>query len=89
MSKNGNASGTNIGGILGGFIGGGMDIASFNIMLQFNRKGGPGYQAVGSVAFSLAAGLAALAAGWLATALSGWTWTFAPGTAFCTLSNIF
>ncbi len=68
--------------IAGGLIGGGMDIASFNMMLLFNRKGGPGYQAVGSVVFSVAAGLAALGAGWLATALSGWTFTFARGTAW-------
>jgi MFS family permease len=68
--------------IAGGLIGGGMDIASFNMMLQFNRKGGPGYQAIGSVVFSVAAGLAALAAGWLATALSGWSITFARGTAW-------
>jgi MFS family permease len=66
--------------VLGGLIGGGMDIASFNMMLTFNRKGGPNYQAVGSVVFSLVAGLAALAAGGLSTALAGWTWTFAPGT---------
>jgi MFS family permease len=68
--------------IAGGLAGGGMDIASFNMMLQFNRKGGPNYQAVGSVVFSLVAGLAALAAGALSTALAGWTWTFAPGTAW-------
>lgn len=68
--------------IAGGFIGGGMDIAVFNMMLQFNRKGGPGYQAVGSVVFSVVAGVAALCAGSLSTALSGFTWTFAPGTAW-------
>jgi MFS family permease len=68
--------------IAGGLIGGGMDIASFNTMLQFNRKGGPNYQAVGSVVFSMVAGLAALWAGWLSTTLHGWTWTLAPGTAW-------
>jgi hypothetical protein len=66
--------------IAGGFIGGGMDIASFNMMLHFNRKGGSGYQAVGSVVFSAAAALASVAAGALATGLAGYKWTFAPGT---------
>jgi hypothetical protein len=66
--------------IAGGFIGGGMDIASFNIMLHFNRRGGPGYQAVGSVVFSTAGALAAVAAGFVANELAGFQWTFRPGT---------
>lgn len=66
--------------ILGGMIGGGMDIATFNMMLHFNRKGGPGYQAVGTVVFSIAGALTAIAAGSLATALSSFQWTVGAGT---------
>ncbi len=73
--------------IAGGFIGGGMDIASFNMMLLFNRKGGAGYQAVGSVIFSTAAAVAACAAGAVATALGGWGWTFAAGTSWAHTFN--
>jgi len=57
--------------IIGGLIGGGQDIANFNMMLGFNRKGGPGYQALGSVIFSLAGAAGCIAAGSLGTALSG------------------
>jgi len=66
--------------ILGGIIGGGCDIAVFNMMLHFNRKGGSGYQAVGTVIFSLAGACAAILAGSLGTALTSFQWTFAPGT---------
>ncbi|HEY4330182.1 MAG TPA: MFS transporter, partial [Phycisphaerae bacterium] len=71
--------------IMGGIFGGGQDIASFNMMLHFNSKGGrggAGYQAVGSVIFSTAGFLAACAGGWLSTWMGGWTWTFAPGTVY-------
>jgi MFS family permease len=68
--------------IIGGFVGGGMDIATFNMMLQFNRKGGPGYQALGTVIFSVAGAVAAVLAGSLATALHDFQWTFAAGTAW-------
>ena len=49
--------------IYGGLTGGGQDIASFNMMLRFNRKGGPAYQAVGTVLFALAGFVAAVSAG--------------------------
>ena len=52
---------------IGGIIGGGCDIAVFNMMLHFNRKGGSGYQAVGTVVFSLAGACAAILAGTLGT----------------------
>jgi MFS family permease len=66
--------------ILGGIIGGGCDIAVFNMMLGYNRKGGPGYQAVGTVVFSIAGAVTAIIAGTVATALADFQWTFAPGT---------
>ena len=70
--------------IFSGMIGGGQDIANFNMMLQFNRKGGAGYQALGSVIFSISGAVAALCAGSLANSLtwvhypvlSGSTWGF-------------
>jgi MFS family permease len=48
---------------IGGFFGSGQEIANFNMMLGFNRKGGPGYQAVASVIINLTAALAAMLAG--------------------------
>lgn len=57
--------------ILGGLMGGGQDIANFNMMMGFNRKGGPGYQALGSVLFSLAGAVGCFMAGSLAKTLSG------------------
>ncbi|MEI8194755.1 MAG: hypothetical protein WCI73_02480 [Phycisphaerae bacterium] len=57
--------------ILAGLMGGGQDIANFNMMLGFNRKGGPGYQALGSVLFSIAGAAGCFAAGSLANKLNG------------------
>jgi MFS family permease len=68
--------------IVAGIIGGGCDIAVFNMMLHFNRKGGPGYQAVGTVVFSIAGAIAAICAGSLATALSSFQVTVGAGTAW-------
>lgn len=61
--------------ILGGILGGGQDIANFNMMLRFNRKGGPGYQAFGSVLFAVAGLTAPLLAGGLLKSL---TWMHYP-----------
>jgi MFS family permease len=55
--------------VFGGIVGGGQDIANFNMMLQFIRKGGAGYQALGSVIFSLVGALGAVLAGQLASRL--------------------
>ena len=47
----------------GGLAGAGQDIGNFNMMLQYNRKGGSGYQALGSVLFAIAGFTAALLCG--------------------------
>jgi MFS family permease len=47
----------------GGLAGAGQDVGSFNMMLQYNRKGGSGYQALGSVLFAVAGFVAALLCG--------------------------
>jgi MFS family permease len=67
---------------LGGFMFGGQDIASFNMMLRFNRKGGPGYQAVASVIFSIVGATATLASGAFAEFIKDVTFTFGAGTPY-------
>jgi MFS family permease len=74
--------------IYGGLMGSGQEIANFNVMLGFNRKGGPGYQAIGSVLFATAGAAASIAAGkfcdgllrthttWTIFAGTEWQWTF-------------
>jgi MFS family permease len=68
--------------VFGGLFGGGMDIASLNMMLYFNRKGGAGYQSIGSIIFSTAGAIAGIAAGALSTALVDWKWTLGAGTPY-------
>lgn len=51
--------------VLAGTLAAGQDVAHFNMMLQFNRKGGPGYQALGSVIFSSAGALGCFASAYL------------------------
>jgi MFS family permease len=68
--------------MVSGFMSGGQDIASFNMILQFNRRGGPGYQAVGSVIFSVVGAASTLIAGKLATVLQGVTFTIGEGTRY-------
>ncbi len=63
-----------------GLASAGQDIASFNTMLQFNRKGGSDYQAVGSVLFALAAAAGCVISGSLLSALSGFQLTLFVGT---------
>jgi len=50
---------------IGGFFSSGQEIANFNMMLGFNRKGGAGYQAIASVLVNLTAAIAAFLAGCL------------------------
>jgi len=66
--------------IYGGLVGGGQDIASFNMMLRFNRKGGSAYQAVGTVLFALAGFVSAVSAGWLMKHLQWVDYQFLVGT---------
>ena len=61
--------------MVGGMLGSGQDIGSFNMMLQFNRKGGAGYQAVATILFSIAAFTAAFTSGKLLEMLDGFAWT--------------
>lgn len=55
--------------LLGGFFGSGQEIANFNMILGFNRKGGAGYQAVATVIISVSAAVAATLSGLLAKLL--------------------
>jgi hypothetical protein len=74
--------------MLGGFLYSGQDIATFNTMLRFNRRGGPGYQALATVIFSSVGALSALTAGKLAEkAFKHFAWTFAPGTPYAHTFN--
>jgi hypothetical protein len=69
--------------MVSGFLYGGQDIGSFNMMLQFNRRGGPGYQALGSVIFSIVGAGAAAASGVLADHyLKHFAWTIGAGTPY-------
>jgi MFS family permease len=68
--------------MFGGFMGGGQDIASFNMMLRFNRRGGPGYQAVGQVIFAVVGAVSTLTAGALATFIKDVTFTIGEGTRY-------
>lgn len=52
-------------------MGAGQDVANFNMMLDFNRKGGPGYQAIASVCTNITAACAGLLAGAMAQGLKG------------------
>jgi len=58
--------------VLAGILGAGQDVAHFNMMLQFNRKGGPGYQALGSVIFSSAGALGCFCAAYLLIPQINW-----------------
>ncbi len=64
------APGTLALGFFAAFFGGacssGQEIANFNMMLRFNRQGGPGYQAVADVLVNAAGMFAGLSAGLLA-----------------------
>ncbi len=53
--------------LFGGFFGSGQEVANFNMLLAFNRKGGAGYQAVAQVIASSAFAVASIVAGILAT----------------------
>jgi MFS family permease len=68
--------------IYGGLMGSGQELANFNVMLGFNRKGGPGYQAIGSVIFAIAGAVACIAAGKFCEVLhqTDTTWTILTGT---------
>jgi MFS family permease len=55
--------------LYGGLVGAGQDVANFNMMLDFNRKGGPGYQALAYVIINGTAAIAGVLAGALATQL--------------------
>jgi MFS family permease len=68
--------------IAGGIVGAGQDIGGFNMMLQFNRKGGSGYQALGSVLFAIAGAIAALLCGGLLESLRGFTAVLWEGTSW-------
>lgn len=66
--------------ICGGIVGAGQDVGSFNMMLQFNRKGGSGYQALGSVLFAIAGAAAAFLCGGLLVALHNFSAVLWEGT---------
>ena len=66
--------------VCGGMLGGGQDIGSFNMMLGFNRKGGSGYQALGSVLFAVSGAAAALISGKLLGSLATLNFTLFEGT---------
>jgi MFS family permease len=69
--------------IFGGFMFAGQDVASFNMTLRFNRRGGLPYQAMMAVIFSIAGAAAAAVSGKLAdTVLKDFRWTVWAGTSW-------
>lgn len=68
--------------VVGGMLGAGQEVGSFNMLLQFNRKGGTGYQALGSIIFSVAGAAGAVLSGKLQQYPEVFTWTFAPETSW-------
>jgi MFS family permease len=58
-----------VAGLFGGFVFSGQEIANFNMILAFNRKGGPGYQAVSAVLMNVCGALGSILAGTVAETL--------------------
>lgn len=56
--------------LFGGFFGSGFEVANFNMLLGYNRKGGPGYQAVAGVIVAAAQVSASFLAGFVAYTLA-------------------
>lgn len=66
--------------MIGGMFGAGQDVCNFNMVLTFNRKGGPAYQALTQIGVSAAAVAATITAGNLAQNLHGVQWHVFTGT---------
>lgn len=70
--------------LFSGFMSGGQEIAAFNMMLQFNRKGGTAYQSLAAVIFGVVGAASAILSGALSTLLerTEWHWTVGTGTSW-------